>query len=86
MTNETMTWNGWLHEVLSTAKVSVDELEPFRDKVLRWFQAGEPVWMAADTLRMAVKERKNQIRIEEQANKDMPKNLLKHAIIGGLTK
>jgi len=80
-TNETTPWHIWLEAVLLTAKVSVEDLEPFRVQVNRWYQAGEPVWMAADSLCIAVQERNNAIRIEEMCfKKDSIGNAVKASL------
>lgn len=75
-TNESAPLQIWLHEVVMTAKVSVDQLAPFRDMVIRWYHAGEPVWMAADSLRIAVGERENAIRIQKMVDSDSLRSIL----------
>lgn len=48
---ETMPWHIWHHEVLCAAGISAKDAELHRERLQRWYQAGEPVWMAADGLR-----------------------------------
>ncbi len=54
MTNETMPWHLWLDAVLGEAGTSVEDAAPHRVRLRRSFQAGEPVWMAAEGLRFCV--------------------------------
>lgn len=60
----------WVHEVVTLAAVSVEEMESYcgRDRVLMWYDAGEPVWMAADSLRHFVKSGKTHARAEREIN------------------
>lgn len=63
MNNKTMPRQIWMHEVLSGAGVTVEAAEPFRDKLNRWYTAGEGVDMAAHDLRWLVAEHARQERI-----------------------
>lgn len=51
----------WVHEVVTLAACG-------RDRVLMWYDAGEPVWMAADSLRHFVKSGKTHARAEREIN------------------
>ena len=50
----------WWSNVLDLAGVTHAQSLPHRERVNRWYQAGEPAWMAADGLRLLV--RKQPIR------------------------
>lgn len=56
-TRETAPYHIWLHSVLTDAGVSFEQAEAAvtRDRLVRWYQAGEPVWMAADGARDMVR-------------------------------
>lgn len=62
--------HGWMEEVLTQAQATVEQAQPFRDKLNRWYNAGEPAWMAAESLRFCVKEYARQLRIEEMQKMD----------------
>lgn len=46
----------WMTEVIELASVSVDEMERLcgRKRMHLWYSSGEPVWMAATSLRLMV--------------------------------
>lgn len=69
-TNQTTPRQIWMHEVISLAKVSVEDANPFRDKLNLWYSSGESIEMAADTLRWLVPESKRQMRIEQMSKAD----------------
>lgn len=59
-TNETMIWPHWEEAVImgAVAKGASGEVcRSMRDMLRRWYLAGEPVWMAVDSLAFAAKER-----------------------------
>lgn len=84
MNNETTTWNIWLSNLLTLSGLSVEELEPIRKNVLIWYRCGENFDTAAETAKLWIKLRKEEIRKQEMAEKDTPKRLFAHAIKGGL--
>jgi len=47
-TKETTPYTIWLDSVLGLAAASVADMEKYatRERLVRWYQAGEPVWMA----------------------------------------
>ena len=67
MTNETMPSHIWLHEV-ETAAIArgarAETLREMRPMLLRWYAAGEPVWMAVDGIVPAAKRRVLEERAE----------------------
>lgn len=69
-TSATTHCNIWMHEVITTAGVGVEDMERFcgRERVMRWFKAGEPVWMAADSLRHMVVTGKRYERADREVN------------------
>lgn len=70
MTKDTMPRHIWMHEVITLASVSVEEAQPYREKLNRWYNAGESVSMSSHDLSFCVREGKRQVRLEEQAEKD----------------
>lgn len=71
-TCETTNFTMWKSEVVGAAcKMGAD---PYRCRVYErlplWFRAGEPVWMAAETLAFAVLEGARQTRIDEETEAD----------------
>lgn len=66
----TMPLQGWLEAVILEAKTTDAQSRPFRDTLTRWYWAGEPVWMAAESLRFLVTESARQERIEKMTNDD----------------
>jgi hypothetical protein len=65
MTNETMPWPIWLDAVLAESGVSMDDYLPFRQRVSRWYAAGESYTMAGEGLAFMVKENARQERISK---------------------
>lgn len=70
----------WKHEVCLAAIGKGADAELVRDAeinamVLRWYEAGEPVWMAAESLAFLVKQREKLKRAEAEADyyKEMAK-------------
>lgn len=58
-TRESTPLHIWWSNVLDLAGVTHAQSLPHRSQVNRWYQAGEPAWMAADGLRLLA--RKNQV-------------------------
>jgi hypothetical protein len=60
----------WIDQVIALAGVQVEEMERFcsRRRINRWFLAGEPVWMAADSLRLMVVNGKREERADRETN------------------
>lgn len=57
-TRESTPLHIWWHNVLDLAGVTHAQSIPHREQVNRWYQAGEPAWMAADGLRLLVRKRR----------------------------
>jgi hypothetical protein len=53
-TCDTMPWLLWSDAVLTDSGASYEASKPHRARLQRWFNAGEPVWMAADGLKQLV--------------------------------
>lgn len=79
-TCETMSLTHWRSAVLEEAHVSEDDADQYatRERVTRWFNAGEPVWMAAESLRTCVK----YARLAERADGDVVflKRVIRNAV------
>lgn len=56
-TRETTKYVFWKSNVIEAARVTVEQAKPYADKLSLWFQTGEPVWMAAESLAFIVKQR-----------------------------
>jgi hypothetical protein len=56
VTKETATWVIWFDEVVKLAKVSIEQCKPYRERMCRAYQMGEPAWMAADELGFRVRQ------------------------------
>jgi hypothetical protein len=54
-TKETTPFHIWKDAVLTAAAATNAEAEPYRERILRWYQAGEPAWMAGDSLKAFVR-------------------------------
>lgn len=69
-TCETCPLHIWKHDVHTTAAALVGRPVELTDelnaKVVRWYHAGEPVWMAADGLAHLVRERVKIERVERE--------------------
>lgn len=52
--NQTVSWAIYWPSIVREADVSVEEAETYKDKMMRGYDAGEPIWMAALTLRQYV--------------------------------
>ena len=61
-----MPFHHWKHNVMTAAKASHDEAQPFNDKLQRWFAAGEPIWLAAAGLKHLVKGKRIHDRAERE--------------------
>lgn len=68
-TCETTPRHHWLSQVIQLADVSWDDMITYctLERLSRWGSAGEPVWMAADSLRKLVHDGKR----EERANREL---------------
>lgn len=69
-TCETTPRHIWMHAVFELAGASMDDMETFctRARLNRWYRAGEPVWMAADSLAKFVADGKRHERIDREVN------------------
>ena len=52
--NQATSWAVYWPAIVNEASVSVDEAESFKDKAMKGFDAGEPIWMGALTLKHLV--------------------------------
>lgn len=75
-TNETAPWHLWRYAVLAVSDATAADGRAHAEKLTRWYQAGEPVWMAADGLRQLVRG----ARLAKQADRDT----LRNAILAGM--
>jgi len=68
-TKDTMPYHQWKHAVIVDAHVSEADAHQFagRERIKLWFEAGEPVWMAADALKTFVRNGKR----DERAARDI---------------
>ena len=57
--NQTVSWAVYWPSVIREAHVSVEDAEPYKTKIMRGFDCGEPVWMAALTLAQYVDLNRN---------------------------
>lgn len=62
---QTQPRQGWLADVLSAAGATVEQAAPYRDMLNRWYNAGEPVSIAAVSLRSALRGRE-EVEVEER--------------------
>lgn len=67
-TRETTPRHIWMHSVFTVAQVSMVDVEAYcgRARLNRWYDAGEPVWMAADSLRSFVNDGKRHDRNDRE--------------------
>lgn len=65
-TNDTMPKHHWLHNVLAEAGVTAEQAKTEAERLTRWYNAGEPVWMAANGLREFFQDR----AIHEREDRD----------------
>jgi hypothetical protein len=70
----------WLHNLMMEAHASAEQLGPYRERMVRAYNAGEPVWMAADELKLRLRQR----AIEEQADAEAAG--LRRRLAGALPK
>lgn len=63
-TGDTTPRHIWMHQVFTLANVSVKDAVKFcgRARLNLWHSSGEPVWMAADGLRIAIENGKRDER------------------------
>lgn len=71
-TRDTCPLHIWKHEVHTAAIAAGADAEVIRESeinamVIRWYQAGEPVWMAADSLVFVAKRH----AIEKRADREV---------------
>lgn len=57
-TKDTCPLHIWKHEAITDAGASVEQTEQAvtMDRLIRWYHAGEPVWMAAQSIRIMVRD------------------------------
>jgi hypothetical protein len=69
-TCETMPCHQWVSAVVDVAKVSVADMEAYctRARMHMMFNAGEPVWMAADALKTWVRIGKRADRADSEVD------------------
>lgn len=67
MTNSTVPRHIWMHEVVTGAGCTVEEAEPFRERLNRWYSAGEPIGQAAHDLKFMVRQSKVEMRDDGMA-------------------
>lgn len=65
----------WIDAVLSGSRASVDDIAPFRDRVVRAYNAGETVDMMVSEVKLRVRQRRIVERAdgEERAARQMLK-------------
>lgn len=52
--NQSVSWAVYWPSVIREADVTVEEAQPWMDKIMSGFDMGEPIWMAAKTLQAYV--------------------------------
>lgn len=52
----------WADNVIGLAGVTFEASTPYRDRMMRAYTAGEPVWMMADELRQRIPAAKRALR------------------------
>lgn len=69
-TKETASLRDWRSAVLEIAGVTEADVDRIvtRERLVRWFDAGEPVWMAADSLRQTVRDGLRHEKADREAN------------------
>lgn len=69
-TSETTPCHIWMAQVFALAQVSMDDAEAFcgRARIGGWYSAGEPVWMAADSLKVFVRDGKRHERNDREVS------------------
>lgn len=56
----------WIDAVICAARVSVEQSRPHRSRLHLWFNTGEPVWMAADSLKAFVRGHEISDRLDSE--------------------
>lgn len=56
MTGATVPRHLWMHEVITGSGCTVEQAEPFRERLNRWYNAGERYDMAARDLKFMIKQ------------------------------
>lgn len=70
-TKETMPRHIWIHEVTMAAigaGAAAEGIQELKAKLIMWYEAGEPVWMAASGIAQMVKSRAVHVRAEKEAS------------------
>lgn len=69
-TSNSMPFHQWKAAVLEAAHVSEEDAHKYatRERIQRWFRAGEPVWMAADALKAFVANGQRHERADDEVN------------------
>lgn len=67
-TNDTMPKHHWMHNVITGAGVTVEWAEKHHERLTRWFNEGEQVWIATDSLRTMAKYEAIDERAEKESN------------------
>lgn len=57
--NQTVSWSIYWPSVVREAEVTADEAQRFSTHIMKGFDAGEPIWMAALTLKQYVELNSN---------------------------
>ena len=52
--NQSVSWSIFWPSVVNEAEVTIDEAERFKMQIMKGFDMGEPIWMAALTLKQYV--------------------------------
>lgn len=52
--NQTVSWSIYWPSVIREADVTVEDAARYSDKIMKGFDVGEPIWMAALTLKQYV--------------------------------
>jgi hypothetical protein len=78
-TSDTVPRHIWTHEVELTAARAVPNADPkvfkrpeTRSMLMRWYNAGEPMWMAAESLAMMASDEATEKRRAEFARTNQP--------------
>lgn len=78
-TGDTVPRHIWTHEVELTASRAVPGIDPkffkkpeTRSRIMRWYNAGEPMWMAAESLAMIASDEATEKRRVDFARSNQP--------------
>jgi hypothetical protein len=78
-TKETMPRHIWMHSVITEVGCTVEQAMDTcgRERLNRWYNAGEPVWMAVSGLRQFVEGAKRAARmVDETAQRAVLRSLM----------